>query len=348
MENKKFLKLLLVSVLIIFTFSSCKKEKMAILYDKDFEYVKGLAEKANKPFCIVISNADCPPCTSFIEKLEGQSNNPTDKAIFNIVNVSLPENKWYQQWICSVATPTTCIFSPQGELKAIVSGSKELCLDCIDSSIGGDTACSGHLYKSRFQSNVEPIPALNMVLECKLKFDKGEDITEELMHSFSRVQYPYNVYLYCMNAVRLEKSDAAADAAKMLTQFNDAFYYNLYGDLYVQTKSIANPDYSPDIDAILTVDKNLVLENCLVGQAKPFSITLTNTGKMPLSLYDITLSCSCVNLLSSKKQTINPGQSQKIDFELKAESKGELFREITFTSNAVNPIETVELTAYAE
>jgi hypothetical protein len=149
-------------------FYACRKETSKLLYNQPIEYMKALAKKENKLFCIVISNTNCPPCTNYMEILGDQYRHLREKAIFNVVDASLPENQWYQQWICSAATPTTCIFSPNGVLQAVVSGTAKQCLDCIESSIQGNTDCAGYLYSKYYQADSNVIPALNSILDCKL------------------------------------------------------------------------------------------------------------------------------------------------------------------------------------
>ena len=70
-------------------FYACKNSnnEFAVLYDQEFEQVKALAKKERKPFCIVLSRPDCPPCQHYIEHLGELYKDFTSKIIFNIVDV---------------------------------------------------------------------------------------------------------------------------------------------------------------------------------------------------------------------------------------------------------------------
>lgn len=342
---KKTLFRLVCLTFFIISVLACRKEPTEVFYNQTIEYMKNLAGKENKLFCIVVSNTDCPPCTNYLEILGDQYRHLREKAIFNVVDVSLPENQWYRQWICSAATPTTCIFSPKGVLQAIVSGTAKQCLDCIESSIDGNTDCAGYLYSKRYQAADDVIPALNSILECKLKMDEGDNISEEIMPSLSRIQYPYNFYLKCLAEQQNGNRKEAVYWAKELLRFDDVYYLRLYGELYSWAKQIIDPDYDPTQVAVLSVEKELVLDGCAVNQPKLFSITVSNTGVSPLEITDISLSCSCLKLLGGKAHSIAPGKSESIEFVFTADTGGKLYREIAFVSNAGNALETVSITA---
>jgi hypothetical protein len=329
----------------VFVLVSCNRHNTEILYGKSFGEMKELAAKENKPFCIVLGNADCPPCSLYIENLSNKNKQLTASSFFNIVDVSKSENEWFRQWISSAATPATCIFSSNGELKAVVSGAAAQCMDCIRSVLKGDAECSGYLYSKHFQSYNNGIPTLNTVLQCKLRLEKGENIEPEITETLNNIVYPYNIYLKCLNAKKTGDSEQAVALAEWLLTFHDTFNLRMYGKLFTEAKYIINPDYKPENDAILAVQKEMHLNDCLLNVPHPFTITVKNEGSATLSIHDISTSCSCVSLKGSKQYTIEPEKSEEIAFEFTADHEGEILREITIASNAVNAIEMVTVTA---
>jgi hypothetical protein len=164
----------LVAICIILSsfFISCKtgNDRVVILYGQELEQVKEIAKKANKPFCIVLSRPDCPPCEHFVQELGDRYENLTSKAIFNIINVSQPEHQWYLHWLCLGASPTTLVFSPKGELKAVVSGVKAAAVQCIESSILGDVECAEYFFEKHFSARGDVMQTLNALLSCKQNF----------------------------------------------------------------------------------------------------------------------------------------------------------------------------------
>ena len=101
-------------------------------------------------------------------------------------------------------------------------------------------------------------------------------------------------------------------------------------------------------DVVLLVVDELRLDSCKIHQPVHFSLTVTNGGKAPLSICNIDPSCDCVKLLSKKTFLLNAGESRKIDFVFTPETTGEIFREITLFSNAINPVETIRVIAIVE
>ena len=100
--------------------------------------------------------------------------------------------------------------------------------------------------------------------------------------------------------------------------------------------------------AVLSVVEEIRLDSCKVRQAVPFSLRLTNTGRSPLSVHRIEPSCDCVELLSEKRLQLDPEESREVKFVFTPETTGEIYREITFFSNAVHPEETVRVLAIVE
>jgi hypothetical protein len=113
-------------------------------------------------------------------------------------------------------------------------------------------------------------------------------------------------------------------------------------------KQAVSPNLNTDIHPFLSVETKLSLDTCLLGESRQFNILLQNTGKIDLKIIDIGQSCSCVKLLGNKKYTILPGKSEKVAFEFKPDTKGDVYREIMIVSNAVKPTETIEITAFVK
>ncbi|MDR1719985.1 MAG: DUF1573 domain-containing protein [Dysgonamonadaceae bacterium] len=331
--------------LIAAVLGACNNGKQEIVYGKSFAETKALAAAAGKPFCIVLSRPDCPPCSDYVRTLNSDENELSKLAVFNIVDTSKPENEWYPMWLATASWPSTCIFSPDSKLTAVVSGVAQQCISCIENVLRGETECASYFYSKHYDSYGDVFAALNDILQCKLRLDAGENIEPEISLTTDKMAYPYNLYLKSLNAHNNgDEATAKASAEKQLS-FNDAFGIRLYGGIMAEAKKIIDPTYSPETDALLAVEKQIRLVGCTWGEARPFSIEITNAGKSRLQILDIMTSCSCVSLVSGKTHSVEPGKSLKIDFEFKGDREGEVFREVSFASNGANPIETVEITA---
>ncbi len=338
-------------ILTIFvTFLSSCRQEVVILYGQTFEQIRDSAQKTDANFCVVLSSPDCPPCKTFIENVGHSTQNGMFRnTLFNIVDVSRPENKWYTQWICSGAMPTTCIFTSGGKLKAVVAGAASPSLQCIQSALNGRTLCTSYFYDRNYPvTNGSHLSLLNNLLACKLDLDKGVDVGEALNGYLEQTNYPWPVYLKCLNEEKQGRHDEAAYWAQQLLMFDDIFYYYIYGDLHIQAKFIIDPNYMPEEDAALSVVSEVRLEDCKVGQPKLFTLTLSNTGKVQLQIRDIRVSCTCLKLFESNQLVLEPGESQTVDFEFTAEETGEVYREVIFVSNGIDAIKQVKIEAHAQ
>jgi len=331
-------------------FHSCanRNERLVVLYDKEFEYVKALAKKEGKHFGIILSRPDCPPCQHYIKHLGELYKDLASKVIFNIVDVSLPEHQWYRHWLATGASPTTCIFSPNGELKAVVAGITKNAIECIKSSIAGNTGCSRYFYRNHFRTSSDVIEVLNTLLNCKLDLDKGKDISDAINVALARSQHPYTVYLKSLSEViKGQQAEAAYWANEFLQMVNSSSYLSrVYSNVNAKMRTIINPNHRPGEDeGILSVVEKIALGDRRFRQSDPFSLTLTNTGSSELVVHDIQSGCTCVRLASERTLTLQPQESQNVDFIFTGDIRGDVFREITFFSNGANPMQRVRLMA---
>jgi len=340
----------LIAILtVIGLFHSCtnKTDRLIVLYDQGFEQINALAKKKGKHFCIVLSRPNCPPCQHYIIHLGELYKDLASKVIFNVVDVSLPENQWYMHWLATGASPTTTIFSPNGELKAVVAGITKNAIECIKSSIASNTECSRYFYQNHFRTNSDVMQVLNTLLACKLDLDKGKDISETINVALARSQHPYTVYLKSISEVAKGQHEEAAYWANDFLQMvnSNSYFSRVYSNVNAQIRTIINPNYTPGDEGILSVVGEVALGDRKFKQPAPFSLTLTNTGSSELIIHDIQSGCTCVRLASKRTLTLQPQESQKVDFVFTGDVRGDVFREITFFSNGSNPMQRVRLTA---
>ena len=338
-QYHKFILALVISVTCVF--SSCKSDAI-IVYDLTLEEVKNIAETAGKDFCVVLSHPDCPPCASFIENLDNRHNkNLIDKVIFNVVDASQPANKWYTHWLCTGAFPTTCVFSSEGKLKSVVSGLTKAGMQCIESTVDGNAKCADYFYEKHYPITGDYLLLLNNLLICKNDLDNGKDIGEAIDTCIRQSNSPYPIFLKSLNEKNQGRQEEAAQYAKRMLEFEETYYSYVYDDLYQQAKYIANPNYNPEEDAILSVVEEILLTDCKVDEPLRFTVQITNSGKFPLLVRDIQTSCSCLKLSSSPRFKLKPGESTDIEAVFTAEGKGLFYREIMIFSDAAQSLKRV-------
>ncbi len=343
MKNlKKQIGMVAVTILL----ASCGG-KTIVVYDRTLEQmVEQTRQEGRERFIIVMSSPDCPPCADYVENMRHKTNKQSfGKAIVNVVDASLPENKWISHWLCSSAFPTTVVFSADGKLEAVISGSTGAAMECIGKTMKGDSKCADYLYQKHYPVNGNHIALLNELLECKKGIDKGEDMSETLDRIMQRTNYPYPTYLKALNEDKQGRRDEAVLHAQKMLEYDKIYYYYVYDDLYRQTKYIINPDYTPQEDGMLVMAEEIILDECKVGEPRRVAIRVENTGKFPTWIRDINTSCTCVELLSPKQHRLEPGESIDVDVEFTGENKGEVYREVMFFSNSSEPLKRVALRA---
>lgn len=228
-----------ISVLV-----GCKKEERKVYENLSFEEVLKMAEKQNCDFCIVLSNLECDACFVYADLLNEKYKELNKKAIFNIVKTDDEQNQWYKFWLYTPAAPITCIFNSSGNLKSIISGASIKSFQSIEKSI--DQILQDKLvnYSSPLTDildNDRTHEILDNILQCKLAFDKGEDITYKINETLNVVWYPYNVYLNCLNEKNKGNNENAKYIAEQILTFKKNNFCNyLYSNLFEEVHKIIN------------------------------------------------------------------------------------------------------------
>lgn len=341
----------IIALLCLLTLSiaSCKDEKIKILYEKSFEEIKDIANSERKNFCVIMARKDCPPCDFLINSLYSLNTKNAKRIIYNIVDISDSINTWYSEWTGVTASPTTVVFSAEGDLLALVSGSNKRAISCIEDVINEDITCALFTYNGQvgISDKTELFKSLNNTLKCKEKLEKGEDISEQIAQSFTQIYYPYNLYLAAKNEHKKGNYEKAKKYCEDLLTFrHNTKNIRIYSTLFNEAQYIINPKYNPDNEPILSTNNQIKIENYQKGEIRKIYLNLENTGKKELIIYDIILDCSCLSLKSEKNIEIVPGESKEIELEFTSKDNGRIMRRIEIVSNSNNsPVEQITIIA---
>lgn len=328
---------------------SCQQKKeITVLYEKSFDEVKALANEKGKPFCIVFVRDKCPPCEIFLNTLYSTKNTKIQELIYNVVDISQPQNVWYTQWVGITASPTSCIFSKEGDFQAVVVGTNQRMLDCLGKVIEGDVSCAQYMYDGQAKAvgKANLFQALNNILKSKEKLEKGIDISEDVSNYIEQIHYPYSLYLAAKNELNKgNKEDAKNFSEQLLTFQYDIENLRLYTPFFKEAHYIIDPHYNPDNEAQLSVDNEINMDNYTAGEIKEIKIKLTNTGKKKLLVKDILLSCSCLTMKGKRNLEIEVGGSKEIVLEFLSQDQGKIVRKVEIISNSsISPAEQITIT----
>lgn len=326
----------------IFICFSCNSEQIEILHNKEFCEIQQMALNKNENFCIVLMDTANLTSKIYKERLE-KSNIET---VFNIVDIKLPKNNWYGQWLYSNSDPITCIFTSSGILIDIIPGASHKCFNCIKQVVNTGKMCLELEYYNNFSMAKERIiPLLKDVLECKFALEHNLNIESQINNLVDSIDYPYAVYLKMMNFIKHNKPEMAQLTAKQLLAFDQDLELEIYPEFFIVANGIINPYYDPTTSPVLECETLIELKDCEKGVAKPFKIKIFNSGNTPLEIQEIQLSCSCVQLKGNETYTILPKESQYVYFEFTADNNEKVEREIFLKSNSTYPIHKIRVVA---
>ena len=326
---------------------SCRKNTpYRIEYEKSFAEIAQLAADEDKHFAIVLADPDSFACRALYIALYYIS--ADEEVIFNVVDITLPQNRWYQQLIQSGARPTTLVFSPDAQLKAIIQGASRSGIDCIANVLNNNIDCAPFFNSLTFPPSIpheDVIRTLNLILTAKQKIESGEDAVEKLEKALNTLYYPFPLWLKMKNEYNLGYTEDAVLLARQLLTFQDPLYTRLYSDLFLAARKVINPDFDVATMPILEIEIDDVdLGDLLEGSDKRIRIKLRNTGKELLVLHDVNVGCSCLTLLDVNSE-IKPNDGTYLYLLFTAEQSGEVRRNVTITANTLTPLHTIAVRA---
>jgi hypothetical protein len=330
--------------------ASCKKNESVIYKNESIEVSFEKAHEKKQKMCLVLVDERDTISRAYMKRLEAAYQTVIRDAVFNVIDLTNSENRWYGEWINSSSYPVTCIFSEKEKLIAIVGGASTYSFNSIKTALKNDLSGNNFGYKSTLSNldfNILSV-FLDNVLKCKLSTDRGENCDMAIDKTLDILQYPFNVYLKYINEINQNRiRDATGTAHRLLKFQDDTQYTRVYSDMFKDVRRYTDPHYSPDNDPELTFgSENIVLRNCTPGDAVPFRITVRNTGHSILQMKEINVGCSCIASLNDSIVNINPGEEDVLNFTFTPDSKGEIRRTVTFISNATNPFEQIEIVAF--
>ena len=334
---------------------SCRQNaSIHIVYEMPFEEIAQWAAEGNKHFAIILADPDCPGCRALYHRLFNETALSAWKSlIFNIVDVTLPQNRWYQQLIQSGARPTTLLFSPDAQLKAIIQGATRSGIECIINVLNGNIDCAPSYNNIPFPESISYeaiIRTLNLILTAKQKIDNGEDAVEELEKALNTLYYPFPLWLKMKNEQRLGYTEDAISWARQLLTFQESsrarLYVRLYSDLFLAARKVIDPDFDMTTLPVLEIENNNIhLGELQEGDEVDIRVRMRNSGQEPLFIHDINVGCSCLTLMGETNHRIEADDAMYFHLLFTAEQSGEIRREVRIANNGLIPTQKISIRA---
>lgn len=332
-----------IIIIAVFLFSglfSCRSDNSIIYYDEPLELFLKKTGKSNAGVCVILANNRLAG-EQYIETLGYEGLDV--QVIFNVVDMSNTNNKWYQKWLCPDGFPVACIFK-NNELTSLIAGFTYKGIQDLNRILKDPSQEDVFFSQNIFDLTPEDaIAAMNEVLFCKLQFEAGCDISELIDKSVESVNYPLTRYLKIQNELRLDRP--VDSLCREFRRFRNFYYLEIFKEEFFEVERLLNPDYSDSCTPELTIISNsFSLENCSFGNEYRFEIIIKNSGGFPLSILRVMTSCSCLKFEGYSNVILKPDEAINLPFIFKPDTRGHIFREISILSDdPENPLTTIAI-----
>lgn len=199
-----------MKILLILTFfcvfqTSCQKQEVCVFCNLDIETMSSIAREKNQLFCCVLIDSLSDEMKLF-NGFVNTNKQISDKVLFNFIEVTDSCNFWYIQWLRPVSNTVSCVFSPSGELINLINGGTYESFVALKKSIVNND--NEYFFPNKWNMAKDTIiPFMNEVLQCKIKYDRGEDIQRGIDNSLSVLKYPFNLGLKLANDLKKKRQN---------------------------------------------------------------------------------------------------------------------------------------------
>jgi hypothetical protein len=78
--------------------TSCSNSESIIYKDKSIEFLFGKAREKKQKMCLVLTDERDTISKAYMKRLETAYTDLTEDAVFNIIDITNPENRWYKEY----------------------------------------------------------------------------------------------------------------------------------------------------------------------------------------------------------------------------------------------------------
>lgn len=153
---------LLLSCLLL----ACRQSKTRqsnVTHNETFSIIQ--QTNGNKPFCITLVDSTQALSQKFIERLK-YGEWVCSTASYNMVDINLPQNKWYTKWLVPVSLPLTCVFTSDGHLVDLIPGAAKESFLYVQKALT-DLQMTEYHYPNRFSMPKKKLITLfDRILDC--------------------------------------------------------------------------------------------------------------------------------------------------------------------------------------
>lgn len=337
---KRISPVIVIAIFLFQGFFSCGGNTHSIYYDEPLELFLKKTEKSNKGVCIILANNRLAG-EQYIETL--RYGNPDIRAIFNVVDMSDANNKWYRKWLCPDGLPVACVFR-DNKLTGLIAGFTYKGMQDLNRMLKDPSHGEKIFSQNIFDLTAEDaICVMNEALICKWQFEAGNDISGSIDKSIESVNYPFNRYLKIQNELRFDRP--VDSLCREFRRFRNFYYLEIFKEEFFEIERLLNPEYLDSGTPELTIVSNsFSFDNCSFGEEYRFEVVIKNTGGFPLSILRVMTSCGCLKFEGYSNVILRPEETIKLPFIFKPDARGHIFREMSILSDdPQNPVTNVSI-----
>ncbi|WP_316790933.1 DUF1573 domain-containing protein [Pedobacter frigoris] len=333
----------------------CKPKKADINFNGLLSLDKILENQKtqDKYLALVLTMSGCDLCDFYKKQLLSlnQSKTTPFNSDLEIKSIDVKnENFWFNQLLREYSFPLTVIFDKNGEVKGFFRGARpEILVTALKSVYSGKIYYRSKDYflnsaKTDSFSGEQKLDFINQVLKGTKLLKSNKTLNTDEINSLSKnvdqMPYFFNSYLLA-KAMMLVKDTIGAQniARETLKKYNREIDAILYHSLKNELRYLTDNQYQDFNEALITTPQteiNFGAEN--VGIFKKITIPIKNSGKKPLLINNVKVSCDCIKAIWPKEY-LPPGKTAEITVSYKLKEAGIFNQNVfVFSNSATEPL----------
>jgi len=305
------------------------------------------AKKENKYLFVVATAGDCNSCDGYIEKIKQalplQAELASDFILYEC-DLNTVGNEYFFRAVYNIASPTTYIYSPEGLIKAVITGNRP-----VNELIETVQQVRNNRYQNT-DKNVrlglegqEQLTFYNQVMRLWKIVESNASNTqtfkealEMVNNNLLRKEYMFNHYLASKLYQKVNEDSLAQQHAMKSLDFKESFDLYLYQPLRNEMKFVADENYKDTKEPYLVFKQTSYNYGVQGIKSRPkASFFFKNTGKSPLVIYKAFGNCDCMDI-EWPEDPIQPGKEGQVDVIYHADHEGGFSKVIYVSTNALN------------
>lgn len=302
------------------------------------------AKEEKKWLVAVLQRPGCTPCDLLLRDMTGHPpfGREHGGALFYSFDIGRPEHHWLSEWLHETSSPVSVIFDGEGRFLTAVNGGNILRLQAVLSELRAGRMDSVHRYNHcNLGLTGAPYQAVMQAgIDGYLQGSgKGADAVKAALERSVGIQpYFFNTYLLARMEKARGDTAAARRYARQALTFTGTTDFRLYTARRSEMKYVLDEGFSVADEPYAAVEDSEI-DLGLLGRSDSTAVTfrVRNTGKKPLLIQNVVVSCSCLQI-DWPKSPILPGSEGDIRARYRVKSEGLFSQYAHVFSNASNGV----------